>query len=128
MFANKHPQASIRFFDESFMAIASAQENFEQVFGKRRQAQYFTSDCLNGVEENSAGCIVCNPPFHQQHAVANHIAFKMFKQSLKVLKKGGELRIIGNRHLKYHMSLKQLFGHCDVIASNSKFVIFKCIK
>ncbi len=128
MFAHKHKQANIRFFDESFMAIASAQENFEQVFGKRRQAQYFTGDCLTGAEENSADCIVCNPPFHQQHAVANHIAFKMFKQSLQVLKKGGELRVIGNRHLKYHMGLKQLFGHCDVIASNSKFVIFKCVK
>ncbi len=128
MLAHKHKQANIRFFDESFMAIASARKNFEQAFGKLRQVQFTVGDCLDGVEINSADCIVCNPPFHQQYAVASHIAYKMFKQSLGVLKKEGELWVIGNRHLKYHLTLKQLFGHCDMIASNRKFVIFKCVK
>lgn len=128
MFAHKHPEANIRFIDESFMAIASAKENFEQAFDKQRQAQFIMADCLTGVDENSADCIVCNPPFHQQHTVGNYIALKMFRQSRKVLKKGGELRVIGNRHLKYHISLKQQFGRCEIIASNNKFVILKCVK
>lgn len=128
LFAREHPKANIHFIDESFMAMASAQDNFQQAFGSQRLAKFSTRDCLTAIEESSVDCIVCNPPFHQQHAVGDHIAVKMFKQSRKVLKKGGELRVIGNRHLNYHVSLKRLFGQCDVIASNSKFVILKCIK
>ena len=32
---------------------------------------------------------LCNPPFHQQHAVTDHIAWQMFNDSFKALKQGG---------------------------------------
>ena len=34
-----------------------------------------------------------------------------------VLRPGGELRIIGNRHLNYHLSLKKLFGFSRFVTS-----------
>ncbi len=52
----------------------------------------------------------------------------MFKDSHRVLKKGGELRIIGNRQLAYHIKLKRLFGNETLIASNDKFVTQSAIK
>jgi len=52
----------------------------------------------------------------------------MFRQSHQVLRRGGELRVIGNRHLQYQQSLKKLFGDCEQVASNAKFVIVKAIK
>ncbi|MDD2760176.1 MAG: methyltransferase [Methylomonas sp.] len=128
MLAKRLPDAQIRFIDESFMAIASARENFQQAFQGQRQAEFSVGDCLTGIAEDSADCIVCNPPFHQQHAVGDHIAWQMFRQSHKVLRKGGELRVIGNRHLNYHQSLKKLFGNWETLASNAKFVIIKAIK
>jgi 16S rRNA G1207 methylase RsmC len=45
-----------------------------------------------------------------------------------VLPQGGELWIVGNRHLDYHNKLKRLFANAQVVASNSKFVILKAIK
>ena len=39
--------------------------------------------------------------------VADHIAWQMFKQAKDTLKEGGELRIIGNRHLASRPSLYQ---------------------
>lgn len=128
MLAKQNPQASICFVDESFMAIASARENFQSVFAGQRQARFIAGDCLNGFAENSADCIVCNPPFHQQHAVGDQIALQMFQQAYRVLRKGGELRIIGNRHLNYHLSLKKLFGNWETVAGNAKFVIVSAIK
>jgi len=83
---------------------------------------------LSNFPANSADCIVCNPPFHQQHTIGDHIAWQMFQQAYKVLRKGGELRVIGNRHLNYQLALKKLFGGCRQVAANSKFVIFSCIK
>ena len=51
--------------------------------------------------------VLCNPPFHQAQAVTDHIAWQMFKQAKDTLKEGGELRIIGNRHLDYHDKLNR---------------------
>lgn len=128
MLARHNPDARLRFIDESFMAVASAEENFNRAFEGARQAEFIATDSLNNIAAESADCIICNPPFHQQHAVGDHIAWRMFTQSRKVLRRGGELRIIGNRHLNYHVSLKKLFGRCELIASNKKFVILSARK
>ncbi|OAI09699.1 methyltransferase [Methylomonas methanica] len=128
LLAKQNPQARVGFIDESFMAIASARENFSAAFADSREADFVTGDCLTDFPANSADCIVCNPPFHQQHTIGDHIAWQMFQQAHKVLRKSGELRVIGNRHLNYHLTLKKLFGNCRQVAANAKFVIFSCIK
>jgi 16S rRNA (guanine1207-N2)-methyltransferase len=127
LLARDNPLASLSFVDESYMAIASAKENFLRVFPERG-AKFFIADGLTRFKENSVDLIVCNPPFHQQNTVGNHIALAMFKQSYRVLSKGGELMVIGNRHLGYHLDLKRLFKQCDEIASNKKFIIWRVIK
>ena len=128
MLAQQNPQARLYFVDESFMAMASARENFAGAFADNRQAEFVVGDCLSDFPANSADCIVCNPPFHQQHTIGDHIAWQMFQQAYNVLRKSGELRVIGNRHLNYHLALKKLFGACRQVAANPKFVIFSCIK
>jgi len=123
------PTASIQFVDESHMAITSAQVNIEKNLPElAAQCQFHLSDCLTNIESNSVDLILCNPPFHQQAATTDHIAWQMFKDSHRVLKKGGELRIIGNRQLAYHIKLKRIFGNEKLIASNEKFVTQSAIK
>jgi 16S rRNA (guanine1207-N2)-methyltransferase len=126
--AEKNPDAELLFVDESFMAVESAKETFEAAFEGRREAQFQVNDCLTGVEENSADLILNNPPFHQDNAIGDEIAWRMFKQSRDVLKQNGELWVIGNRHLGYHIKLKKIFANCEMVASNKKFVILKSIK
>lgn len=128
MTAEKNPDASLYFVDESFMAVASAKENFERVFGDSKQAKYIATDCLQGLEKNHYDLVLNNPPFHQQNVVGDFIAQQMFRESFSVLKNGGELWVIGNRHLGYHVALKKVFGNCEMVASNKKFVILKAIK
>jgi len=123
------PSACIQFVDESHMAITSAQLNIETNFPElATQCQFHLNDCLTNIESNSVDLILCNPPFHQQTATTDHIAWQMFKDSHRVLKKGGELRIIGNRQLAYHIKLKRIFGNEKLIASNDKFVTQSAIK
>lgn len=123
--ATQHPQATVHFVDESFMAVASAQENFKRAFGAQRTAAFCVGDGLEGFEAASADLVLCNPPFHQQQAVGDQIAQRMFKQAQRVLRPGGQLWVIGNRHLGYHVALKKLFGKVEIIASNAKFVILR---
>jgi 23S rRNA (guanine1835-N2)-methyltransferase len=124
--AEKNPSAQIHFVDESFMAIASARENFERAF-KQRTAQFHIGDCLTDFAPKSADLVLCNPPFHQQHVIGDFIAQTMFKQAHSVLRNAGELWVIGNRHLNYGVPLARLFGKQNVklVAQNSKFMIWK---
>lgn len=128
VFAQRHRQAQLSFVDESYMAVASAQVNFEHAFGTQRPAAYHVGDCLQGFESASVDLILNNPPFHQQTVVGDQVAWQMFNDSRRVLCCGGELWVIGNRHLGYHAKLKRLFGHCDTICSNHKFVILRAVK
>jgi len=126
--AEKNLQAELIFLDVSFMAVESARQSFESSFAQTREAKFQVNDCLTGVEENSADLILNNPPFHQDNAVGDDVAWKMFQQSKRVLKEKGELLVIGNRHLGYHIKLKKIFNNCEVIATNKKFVILRSIK
>ncbi len=127
MAAEQNPSATIHFVDESFMAVVSAKENFYRAFGQERTATFHASDGLQDFEFATADLILCNPPFHQNNTVGDQIAIRMFQQSKKVLRKGGELWVIGNRHLNYHLNLNRLFGKHSVVASNAKFVILYTI-
>lgn len=126
--AERNPTAIIHFADESFMAVASASDNFSRAFGQQRIATFTVGDGLNDFQPNSADLILCNPPFHQQHAIGDQVATGMIKQSMKILRENGELWVIGNRHLHYHRLLDRFFGSHSVIAANPKFVILKTRK
>ena len=125
--AERNPLANIHFVDESFMAVASAKDNFSGAFEVTRSATFTVGDGLCDFEASSADLILCNPPFHQQHTVGDQIAVSLFIQSRRVLRTGGELWVIGNRHLNYHSQLQRLFGNHQVIAANAKFIIIKAV-
>lgn len=122
------PQSSLRFVDESYMAIASARLNMQAAFGDSRKAGFEVNYQLDPSWDDSADLIINNPPFHHHNVNNDEVAWAMFKDSHRVLRKGGELRIVGNRHMGYHAKLKRLFGNCSTIAANAKFVILSSRK
>jgi 23S rRNA (guanine1835-N2)-methyltransferase len=127
MAARQNPEARISFVDESYMAIASARANFKQLDPNLQRADFHLGDGLTEIEKNSADLILCNPPFHQSHAIGDTVALSMFRQSARVLRDGGELWVVGNRHLDYHRKLKHWLSSVDVMTSNKKFVILKAM-
>lgn len=120
-----NPQARLTCVDESFMAVESARQNLIHNLGSERQMQCIANNCLDGFKKNASYLVLCNPPFHQNNAITDHIAWQMFCDAKHVLSNGGELRVIGNRHLGYHAKLARLFGEANVttVAQDKKFVI-----
>jgi 23S rRNA (guanine1835-N2)-methyltransferase len=52
----------------------------------------------------------------------------MFKDAESLLQNGGQLFVVGNRHLDYPNKLKRLFGNATMIATNQKFSILSATK
>jgi len=125
MAARQNPEARLTFIDESYMAIRSASANFLHCGTATQLAGFHLGDGLIDFDSSAADLILCNPPFHQSHAIGDSVAMSMFKESARVLRDGGELWVVGNRHLNYHCKLKRWFSCVNIAASNKKFVILK---
>ncbi|PWI35195.1 50S rRNA methyltransferase [Vibrio albus] len=125
-----NPQAKLTCVDESFMAVGSARQNLENNLGKDRNIECIANNSLDGFKKESADLVLCNPPFHQQQTITDHIAWQMFCDAKHVLNYGGKLLVIGNRHLGYDVKLSRLFGKDQVqtVAKNNKFIILQATK
>nr|WP_298165894.1 class I SAM-dependent methyltransferase [uncultured Pseudomonas sp.] len=121
------PQAELTLVDESYMAVQSARENWHAALGER-PVEIRAGDGLAEQSADSLDLVLCNPPFHQQQVVGDFLAWRMFQQARAALVKGGELWIVGNRHLGYHAKLKRLFRGVEQVAATPKFVVLKAIK
>lgn len=126
--AKLNPQAQVLCVDESYMAVASCLENAKLNLPENHRLNAMVNDSLTDLPFDSADLILCNPPFHQQNAITDHIAWQMFNDAKRVLRRGGHLRVIGNRHLGYDEKMMRIFGNVTVLAKNSKFNIYQSQK
>lgn len=126
-FALGNPQAELTLVDESYMAVQSAEANWRAALGER-PATFRAADGLADQPKDSLDLVLCNPPFHQQQVVGDFLAWRMFQQARAALVTGGELWIVGNRHLGYHAKLARLFRGVQQVAANPKFVVLKATK
>ncbi|MEV7559335.1 methyltransferase [Streptomyces sp. NPDC089795] len=123
------PDAEVVFTDESYQAVASARETYRaNIREGRRTAEFHVGDGVAMLSPGSVDLVLSNPPFHSHQATTDATALRMFAQSRKVLRPGGELWIVANRHMGYHTHLRRLFGNSEVVASEPKFVVLRAVK
>ncbi|WP_133467954.1 methyltransferase [Paraglaciecola marina] len=130
---NSSSPDKVIFVDESYMAVASAKHNIEtNLPDKLHLCEFRIDNCLENfrqtIEHAQVDLVLCNPPFHQQNTITDHIAWQMFTDAKGVLRKGGQLCVVGNRHLDYPKKLKRLFGNTNAVATGKKFSILAATK
>ena len=143
----KNPAAKLIFSDESYLSLQSARSNYANYFPNRAQeiktatppkstehidhpdvkpeAEFLWTNAYEDAIPGTVDLVLCNPPFHQGTTLSDSIARQMFRDAHRALKPGGKLRIVGNRHLQYPAKLQRIFGNCQVIAQNNKFIILE---
>ncbi|GAA1990643.1 methyltransferase [Kitasatospora viridis] len=128
-----NPQAAVTFVDESFPALASAEATFRENAGPDAAATFLAADGLGpdavaAVPPGSVDLVLNNPPFHSHQATTDATAWRMFTGARRALRPGGELWVVGNRHLGYHVKLRRIFGNCQTVAGNPKFTVLRAVK
>ncbi len=123
-----NPTVEVEFVDSSYMAIASAEATWRAAFGADRAATFSAASGLDHLEPESLDLVVNNPPFHADRSMGDAVAWQMFTGARRCLRVGGELLVVGNRHLGYHAKLKRIFGNCTTVASTPKFVTLRARK
>ncbi|GII32555.1 methyltransferase [Planotetraspora mira] len=119
-------EAEVVFVDESYQALASAEATCRANLDA--PMEFLAGDGLAGVPAGSVDLVLNNPPFHTHRATTDATAWRMFNGARAALRRGGELWVVGNRHLGYHAKLRRLFGNCEVAASDPKFVVLRAVK
>ncbi|MFF2901930.1 methyltransferase [Streptomyces sp. NPDC057966] len=123
-----NPEATVTFIDESYQAVASAEETFRANTGPDAKAEFTVGDALAGLPPASVDLVLNNPPFHSHQATTDATARTMFQGARDALRPGGELWVVGNRHLGYHTRLRRIFGNCTTVAGDPKFVVLRAVR
>jgi 16S rRNA (guanine1207-N2)-methyltransferase len=123
-----NPECEVLFTDESHQAAASAEETFAANAPAGAKARFAVGDALADVPPGSVDLVLNNPPFHSHQATTDRAARRMFAGARAALRPGGELWVVGNRHLGHHARLRRLFGNCEVVAATPKFVLLRAVR
>ncbi len=121
------PKATVTFVDESYQAVASARENYANMFNNEtavHNARFQVADGLETIDSLSIDLIVCNPPFHTQHALTGDTTRAFIKAASRCLRREGQLWIVANKNLPYQDTLKRYFKNLELKAQNPRFAVY----
>ena len=120
--ARLRPTAQVIATDQSAAAVRSANATMS-ANGVADRVSVVQDDGLSSHADNSADLIVFNPPFHSGAAVHADTSMRLFAEAGRVLKPGGELWVVANRHLSYRPALRRLVGSTRVVSQTPKFTV-----
>src|SRR3546814_16250392 len=87
------------------------------------------SDWSSDVCSSDLDVIVTNPPFHAQgNAARPDIGRRFIAVAAEVLKPGGRLWLVPNRHLPYESVLDASFGSARLVAQRDGFKVVEAVK
>jgi len=125
--ARLRPTAQVIATDQSAAAVLSARATVEaNRVGDR--VMVVRDDGLSSQPDASADLILFNPPFHSGAAVHADTSLRLFVEAGRVLKPGGELWVVANRHLSYRPALRRFVGSTRLISQNPKFTVTASVK
>lgn len=118
--ARRHPSIDVVCCDESYEAVESARRT---VGGVTDGSSFHVTDVLDAIDDQCVDVVVSNPPFHAGGARTTEVAVRMIDEAHRVLRDGGEVRMVANRHLDHHRTIARRFGSVDVVAADSRFTV-----
>jgi 16S rRNA (guanine1207-N2)-methyltransferase len=105
-------------------AVACAKRNVDE---PRANILHADVRKLNEPALKGLDFVVMNPPFHDGGAEDKSLGLAFLKTAAGLLRKGGHLYCVANRHLPYEATLKEHFRRVDVLADEGGFKVFQAL-
>ncbi|AQR62991.1 methyltransferase [Brevundimonas sp. LM2] len=114
---------ALRLIDLDRRAVEAARKNVEDP-----RASFDWADVRLLEAAGDLDFIVCNPPFHDGGAEDRRLGQAFIKKGAEMLKKGGTLWLVANRHLPYEAELKAAFKRVTPITDGGGYKLFEAVK
>jgi len=103
-------------------AIAAARRNLTDP-----RAAFHWLDVRDPLPFAGLDFVVMNPPFHSGGRDDVGLGLAFLRQAKAVLKKGGALWLVANRHLPYEADLAALFAKSEAVAQSARFKVIRAV-
>lgn len=114
---------TLRLYDLDRRAVEAARRNIGDSRAVIEQADVRTLPT-----EGDLDFIVTNPPFHDGGAEDKRLGQTFIRQAAGMLKKGGTLWLVANRHLPYEAELNEAFKRVRMVADTGGYKVFEAVK
>lgn len=104
-------------------AIAAARRNVDDA-----RAHFHWADARTAPELQGLDFVVTNPPFHDGGEEDRALGQAFIRRAHAVLRRGGVLWLVANRHLPYERVLTPLFASCTPRADRAGFKVYEARK
>ncbi len=117
--------AAVIFTDDSLRALAAARRTWLLARQSGATARFAHADAGAGLPAGEADLVICNPPFHQDRAQTLHIVDAMLLASRRLLRRGGQLVMVGNRHLHHESRATSVLSGVKIIHDDGRFSVLR---
>ena len=114
---------ALRLVDLDRRAVEAARKNVTDP-----RASFEWADVRTLEDTGELNFVVSNPPFHDGGAEDRRLGQAFIRQAAAMLKKGGVLWMVANRHLPYEAELNDAFKRVTMVADAGGYKVFEAVK
>ena len=114
---------SLRLVDLDRRAVEAARRNLDDP-----RATFEWADVRALDETGELDFVVTNPPFHDGGAEDRRLGQAFIRKAAGLLKKGGTLWLVANRHLPYEAELDAAFKGVTKVADEAGYKVFEAVR
>lgn len=120
--ALRSPTADLTLVEHDILAVASAERNLREL-GLSDRAKVIFGD-VESVLPGRFDSVLTNPPFHAGSVMTTETTLRWLETMKQLLRPGGDLTLVANRHLPYAEPLDKAFKQVRVMDEDSKFRVW----
>ena len=114
---------SLRLIDLDRRAVEAARRNIDDP-----RATFDWADARTVEAAADLDFVVMNPPFHDGGAEDRRLGQAFIRQAAAMLKKGGALWLVANRHLPYEADITAAFKRSQPVADKGGYKVIEAVK
>ncbi|QAX81841.1 class I SAM-dependent methyltransferase [Candidatus Pseudomonas adelgestsugas] len=116
-----YPHNTVTMLDVDAFAAASSRLTID---ANGLDAEVLVGDGIDTAPIN-LNAILSNPPFHIGVHTNYSATENLLRKSAQHIARGGELRLVANKFLKYQILIEKHFGMCEIKAINNSFCVYR---